>query len=250
MRYLLRLAYNGLTFNGRQIQPSSPSVQETLEQKLSMLLGEEIKVTGCGRTDTGVHANDFYAHFDCVKDGLDTEQLHYKLNAVVPNSIVIKALQGVQKDFHARFSATARQYHYYITLVKNPFNENRWWVRQSLDVHAMQKAASFILDYSDFTSFSKLHTDAKTNICDVMEVELNLIGEEIVISITANRFLRNMVRAIVGTLVEIGLGKRSPEDMKRIIEARDRGEAGVSAPAQGLFLSAIQYPDELIKAIR
>ena len=114
----------------------------------------------------------------------------------------------------------------------------------------MQKAASFILDYSDFTSFSKLHTDAKTNICDVMEVELNLIGEEIVISITANRFLRNMVRAIVGTLVEIGLGKRSPEDMKRIIEARDRGEAGVSAPAQGLFLSAIQYPDELIKAIR
>lgn len=249
MRYLIRLKYNGSDFNGWQIQPNAPSVQETLEQKIGMLLNQEVKVIGCGRTDTGVHASDFYAHFESDKAGIDVDNLKYKLNSVVPNSIAITELRRVSDEFHARFSATSRQYKYYISLAKNPFNANVWWVRQALDVEAMKKAGSYILDYEDFTSFSKLHTDVKTNLCDVTQVELAQNGDDIVLTISANRFLRNMVRAIVGTLVEIGLGKRSPEDMKRIIEAEDRGEAGVSAPAQGLFLNEIIYPEELIRGV-
>ena len=247
MRYLVRLKYNGSAFNGWQIQPNAPSVQETLEQKLAMLLNHEIKVIGCGRTDTGVHASDFYCHFDTNKEGIEGDNLMYKLNSVVPSSIAITELRIVSNEFHARFSATSRQYKYYISLSKNPFNQNLWWVRQALDVEAMQKAGRFILDYKDFTSFSKLHTDVKTNICEVTQVELIQNEDNIVLTISANRFLRNMVRAIVGTLVEIGLGKRTPEDMKRIIEAENRGEAGVSAPAQGLFLNKIEYPASLIE---
>ncbi len=249
MRYLIRLKYNGSEFNGWQIQPNAPSVQETLEQKLSMLLNEEIKVIGCGRTDTGVHAADFYVHFDTEKEGVDSDNLKYKLNSVVSNSIAITELRKVSDEFHARFSATSREYKYYITLSKNPFNDNVWWVRQSVDVAAMKEAGSYILNYKDFTSFSKLHTDVNNNLCAVTKVDLECIGDDIVLTIAANRFLRNMVRAIVGTLVEIGQGKREPQDMKRIIEAEDRGEAGVSAPAQGLFLNKIVYPAELIKGI-
>jgi tRNA pseudouridine38-40 synthase len=249
LRYLVRLKYNGSEFNGWQIQPVSPSVQETLEKKLSMLLGEDIKVVGCGRTDTGVHANDFYMHFDFNNKELNTENLKYKLNSVVSNSIVITEFRKVSEAFHARFGATSRQYKYYITLVKNPFNQNMWWVRQPLNIDAMIEAGSYIKMYQDFTSFSKSRTDVKTNLCDVTQVELKQSGNDIVITIAANRFLRNMVRAIVGTLVEIGLGKRAPEDMKRVIEAEARMEAGSSAPAQGLFLNEIKYPEELIKAI-
>lgn len=249
MRYLVRLKYNGSEFNGWQIQPSSPSVQETLEQKLSMLIGMEIKVIGCGRTDTGVHADDFYMHFDCDKKGLDTENLKFKLNSVISNSIAITEFRRVSDNFHARFGATYRQYKYYITLDKNPFNKNMWWVRQPLKIDAMKEAGNYILDYKDFTSFAKSRTDVKTNLCDVTQVDLDISDNEIVITITANRFLRNMVRAIVGTLVEIGLGKRTPEDMKRVIESKDRNEAGISAPAQGLFLTEITYPEELIKGI-
>lgn len=249
MRYLVRLKYNGANFNGWQIQPTAPTVQEVIEQKLSMLLNNEIKVVGCGRTDTGVHASDYYLHFDCDNVSIDSHKLKYKLNSVVPASISITELKLVSNEFHSRFSATSRQYKYYISLAKNPFNQNLWWVRQSLNVEAMSKAAMFVLDYKDFTSFSKLHTDVKNNLCDVTQVELEQNGNDIVITISANRFLRNMVRAIVGTLVEIGLGKRSPEDMKRVIEAEDRGQAGVSAPAQGLFLNRISYPEDLIKEI-
>lgn len=249
MRYLVRLKYNGSNFNGWQIQPNAPSVQEVLEQKIGMLLNHDVKVVGCGRTDTGVHASDFYAHFESDKEGVDPENLKYKLNSVVPGAIAIAELRRVSSEFHARFSAVSRQYKYYISLSKNPFNQNVWWVRQDLDVSKMQTAGNYIKAYKDFTSFSKLHTDVKTNICDVTQVELAKNGDDIVLTISANRFLRNMVRAIVGTLVEIGLGKRSPEDMKRIIEAEDRGEAGVSAPAQGLFLNEIKYPSALIEGI-
>lgn len=250
MRYLVRLKYNGSNFNGWQIQPNAPSVQASIEQKLTMLLGEEISVVGCGRTDTGVHAEDYYLHYEVSKEGMEPEKLLYKLNSVVPNSIAITEIRKVSNDFHARFSATSRQYKYYISTAKNPFNPNLWWVRQPLNIAAMQEAGEYIKLYKDFTSFSKLHTDVKTNLCDVTQVNLEQQGDDIVLTIAANRFLRNMVRAIVGTLVEIGLGKRSPEDMKRIIEAEDRGEAGVSAPAQGLFLNEIKYPEELLKGIK
>ena len=249
MRYLIRLKYNGSEFNGWQIQPNAYSVQETLEQKIGMLLDHDVKVIGCGRADTGVHANDFYAHFESEKEIGNFENLKYKLNSVVPNSIAVKELRRVSYEFHARISAISRQYKYYITLSKNPFNSNVWWVRQPLDIKEMVRAGTYILDYKDFTSFSKLHTDVKTNLCDVTQVDLTKSGDDVVLTINANRFLRNMVRAIVGTLVEIGLGKRSSEDMKRIIEAKDRGEAGASAPAQGLFLNEIIYPEELIRGV-
>ena len=249
MRYLVRLKYNGSDFCGWQIQPNSSTVQEVIEEKLSMLLNEDVKVIGCGRTDTGVHARDFYLHFDTKNIGLDSENLKYKLNSVLPSSIAIIELRKVSDEFHARFSAVSRQYKYYINLSKDPFKDNFWFVRQSLDLRAMKEAGGVLMDYEDFTSFSKLHTDAKTNLCKITQMDLEGNEDCVVITITANRFLRNMVRAIVGTLVEIGLGKRPPQDMRRIIEAKNRCEAGSSAPAKGLFLNEIKYPSKLIEGI-
>ena len=249
MRYLARLKYNGSDFCGWQIQPNSSTVQEVIEEKLSMLLNEDVKVIGCGRTDTGVHARDFYLHFDTKNIGFDSENLKYKLNSVLPSSIAIIELRKVSDEFHARFSAVSRQYKYYINLSKDPFKDNFWFVRQPLDLRAMKEAGGVLMDYEDFTSFSKLHTDAKTNLCKITQIELEGNEDCVVITITANRFLRNMVRAIVGTLVEIGLGKRPPQDMRRIIEAKNRCEAGSSAPAKGLFLNEIKYPRKLIEGI-
>ncbi len=247
MRYLARLKYNGSEFCGWQVQPNSLTVQEVVEQKLSMLLSCEIKVVGCGRTDTGVHANDFYLHFDSQSNQVDVKQLRYKLNSVLPASIVITELRKVSIEFHARFSAVSREYKYYINLDKDPFRKNSWWVRQPLDVKSMEIASEFLLNYRDFTSFSKSHTDVKTNLCLIDQVSVKQVKSYITITIRANRFLRNMVRAIVGTLVEIGLGKRTPEEMKLIIEAKDRSAAGSSAPARGLFLNEIIYPVKLIE---
>jgi tRNA pseudouridine38-40 synthase len=249
MRYLARLKYNGSDFCGWQIQPNSSTVQEVIEGKLSMLLNEDVKVIGCGRTDTGVHARDFYLHFDTENIGFEAENLKYKLNSVLPSSIAMIELRKVSDEFHARFSAISRQYKYYINLTKDPFKDNFWFVRQPLDLRAMREASSVLMDYEDFTSFSKLHTDAKTNLCKITQMDIEGNDIHIVITITANRFLRNMVRAIVGTLVEIGLGKRPPQDMKRIIEAKNRCEAGSSAPAKGLFLNEIKYPSKLIEGI-
>ena len=249
MRYLARLKYNGSDFCGWQIQPNSSTVQEVIEGKLSMLLNEDVKVIGCGRTDTGVHARDFYLHFDTENIGFEAENLKYKLNSVLPSSIAMIELRKVSDEFHARFSAISRQYKYYINLTKDPFKDNFWFVRQPLDLRAMREASSVLMDYEDFTSFSKLHTDAKTNLCKITQMDIEGNDIHIVITITANRFLRNMVRAIVGTLVEIGLGKRPPQDMRRIIEAKNRCEAGSSAPAKGLFLNEIKYPSKLIEGI-
>ena len=249
MRYLARLKYNGSDFCGWQIQPNSSTVQEVVEGKLSMLLNEDVKVIGCGRTDTGVHARDFYLHFDTENIGFEAENLKYKLNSVLPSSIAMIELRKVSDEFHARFSAISRQYKYYINLTKDPFKDNFWFVRQPLDLRAMREASSVLMDYEDFTSFSKLHTDAKTNLCKITQMDIEGNDIHIVITITANRFLRNMVRAIVGTLVEIGLGKRPPQDMRRIIEAKNRCEAGSSAPAKGLFLNEIKYPSKLIEGI-
>ena len=169
--------------------------------------------------------------------------------SVLPSSIAIIELRKVSDEFHARFSAVSRQYKYYINLSKDPFKDNFWFVRQPLDLRAMKEAGGVLMDYEDFTSFSKLHTDAKTNLCKITQMDLEGDEDCVVITITANRFLRNMVRAIVGTLVEIGLGKRPPQDMRRIIEAKNRCEAGSSAPAKGLFLNEIKYPSKLIEGI-
>lgn len=249
MRYLARLKYNGSEFCGWQIQPNSLTVQAVIEQKLSMLLNHDVKVVGCGRTDAGVHANDFYLHFDSKSIESDLNQLKYKWNSVLPPSIAITELRKVSIEFHARFSAVSREYKYYIKLDKDPFKGNSWWVRQPLDIKSMEIASTFLLNYKDFTSFSKLHTDVKTNLCVINQVDIKQVKSHITITIRANRFLRNMVRAIVGTLVEIGLGKRAAEEMKLIIEAKDRGVAGSSAPAKGLFLNQIIYPAELIEEV-
>ena len=249
MRYLARLQYNGSEFCGWQIQPNSLTVQEVIEQKLSMLLNHDIKVIGCGRTDTGVHAKDFYLHFDTQKIQIESGKLKYKLNSVLPSSIAFSELRKVSSQFHARFSAISREYKYYIKLNKNPFEDKSWWVRQPLDLNSMEIASKFLLNYKDFTSFSKLHTDVKTNLCEIIKMNITNDENNIVITICANRFLRNMVRAIVGTLVEIGLGKLDPNEMKRIIESKDRRNAGSSAPAKGLFLNKIKYPSELIEEI-
>ncbi len=252
MRYLIKLAYDGSEFHGWQIQPNAISVQESIESCLSKIFSEKINVVGCGRTDTGVHASDFYAHFDGVEVKYDSHQLVYKLNKMLPNSISIKALYPVHEDFHARFSATSRKYHYHISKHKNPFKVNQVWFynnSQQLDISKMKEAGAMLLDHDDFTSFAKLHTDAKTNICDVMEFNITETTDEIVLDIKANRFLRNMVRAVVGTIVEVGTGKLSIEDFKEIIRLKDRKAAAFSAPASGLFLSEIEYPVELLKAL-
>ncbi len=245
-RYFLKLAYNGARYHGWQVQENAHTVQAELNGKLSLLLGKEINLVGCGRTDTGVHARTFYAHFDTgtplhFPEG--TGQFVYRLNGFLPKDIVVYALWQVAEDHHARFSALKRTYRYYITRQKNPFLDGLAYLYTgALDVDKMKKATGILLDYSDFTSFSKLHTQTATNICRIEEAFWEEQGDLLVFTVTADRFLRNMVRAITGTLLEIGKGKLEPEDMKRIIEAKDRNKAGFSAPAHGLFLEQIEYP--------
>jgi tRNA pseudouridine38-40 synthase len=252
MRYLIKLAYDGSEFHGWQIQPNAISVQESIEQCLSKIFSQDINIVGCGRTDTGVHATDFYAHFDGDKVKYNSRKLVYKLNKMLPSSISIKELYPVDEAFHARFSATSRKYHYHISKHKNPFKINQVWFYNNsnqLDLLKMKEAGAMLLKHEDFTSFAKLHTDAKTNICDVMEFNITETTDEIVLDIKANRFLRNMVRAIVGNIVEVGSGKLSLEEFEEIIRLKDRQAAAFSAPASGLYLSEIEYPEELLKEI-
>ncbi|MBS9767960.1 MAG: tRNA pseudouridine(38-40) synthase TruA [Flavobacteriaceae bacterium] len=242
-RFFIQLNYKGTNFHGWQIQPNAVTVQETLEKALSLLLREEIKIIGCGRTDTGVHAKDFFAHFDCEKLNFELPKLTFKLNSLLPKDIAIQRIFEVSSDAHARFDATERTYKYYISKVKTPFTyEQSYFYPFALDCTAMNKASEQLLNYSDFTSFSKLHTDSKTNICKIKQAYWRETETELVFTITADRFLRNMVRAIVGTLLEVGKGKCSIADFCEIIEAKDRGKAGSSAPAEGLFLYRILYP--------
>ena len=248
-RYFIKLAYNGTKYNGWQIQENTPNtIQQVLQEKLLMLLQESIEVSGCGRTDTGVHARNFYANFNCNTDLTENPQHWvYKLNTVLPSDISVFSIQKVKEDAHARFDATARTYHYYIHQHKNPFMENfSWYQYGPIDFELMNKAAEILLDTKDFTSFSKLHTQVKTNICFVSEASWMQISEnEWCFVITADRFLRNMVRAIVGTLLLVGRKKITLDDFKKIISEKKRTEAGMSAPAHGLFLAEIQYPEEL-----
>ena len=242
MRYFIEFSYNGSTFFGYQIQPNEISVQEELEKALSTILRKEIKTTGAGRTDTGVHAKKMFAHFDF--EGEISEKLVHQLNSFLPPSIAVKRIFMVKNDFHARFDATYRTYEYYISLEKNPFSKDsswQYWRQKPLNIDLMNEACKILFEYDDFTSFAKLHTDNKTNICKIYKAEWEQLGHQLKFTISADRFLRNMVRAIVGTMVEVGSGKITPNDLRKIIEDKFRNSAGVSAPAQGLFLVDVGY---------
>ena len=247
-RYFIELAYDGTPFHGWQIQPNAKSIQESLNNTLSTILRDEINAVGCGRTDTGVHAKKFFAHFDIEPPINELEQLTYKCNRMLNPAIAIQRFFEAPDEAHARFSALSRSYEYLITQQKDPFAVNRRWeMREKLDVEAMNEAASILQDYKDFTSFSKSNTQTETNLCDVSEARWTQSGTELKFNITANRFLRNMVRAIVGTTLEVGQGKINTEEFKGIIEAKNRSKAGLSVPAHGLYLSNIVYPEGMIK---
>lgn len=250
MRYFLKLSYNGAPYHGWQSQPNSVSVQQTIEEALSVILRSETKIVGAGRTDTGVNARVMYAHFDA--DPIeDSRRFLLSINRLCGAFISVENLIEVPQDAHARFDATEREYKYFVTFDKSPFLAPFSWHSPSLlDVTAMNQAASALLKVNDFTSFAKLHSDARTNICDVREARWENWNNEygvngIVFTIRADRFLRNMVRAVVGTLVDVGRNKISLLNFERIIEDRNRCSAGTSMPPQALFLWDIKYPYEV-----
>lgn len=246
-RYFVYLAYDGTNYHGWQIQPNGVSVQETLTTALRTFLRDKaIEVTGAGRTDAGVHARLMVAHFDLERMA-DPLTMADKLNRILPPDISVYEVRRVRENAHARFDATYRTYKYYVTTRKDPFNRMyAWRISRRLDFDRMNEAARTLCDYTDFTSFSKLHTDVKTNNCRIMQARWEPAGEDgWVFTIQANRFLRNMVRAIVGTLVDVGRGKLSVEGFRQVIEKKDRGGAGTSAPGHALFLVDIGYPDDL-----
>lgn len=243
MRYVIKLAYKGTAYHGWQKQYNAQTVQGVLEQKLTLLLAQPIETIGCGRTDTGVHAADFYVHFDAEKE-LDTTKLVYKLNHILPTDIAVFDVQQVPADFNARFDAAWREYEYWITTKPNPFLlEQAWYQYGKLNVDDMNSAAALLIGKKDFECFSKVHTQVNNFICDVSAAYWELKGDKLVFTIRANRFLRNMVRAIVGTLVEVGKGKLTNKDVEAILASKSRSEAGQSVPAKGLFLTQIYYPN-------
>lgn len=243
MRYFMQLSYRGAPFHGWQSQPGEVTVQSVLEDALSMILRRPMKITGAGRTDAGVNARMMVAHFDAEPSLSDPDGLVRKLNAVVGKDIAVQKIWEVAPDSHARFDAVSRTYHYYAVTEKTPFfYPLSWKAPATLDFEAMNRAAEILLETSDFTSFSKLHTDVKTNICRVSYARWERLGDhEWVFVITADRFLRNMVRAVVGTLVEVGRGKMSIERFREVIDRRDRCAAGTSMPGEALFLWEVKY---------
>jgi len=250
-RYFMKLAYNGRHYHGWQIQPNADTVQGTLNHALGMLIREKVNLMGAGRTDTGVHASEFYAHFD-VSSGLgskeDLEQLRFKLNNYLSCEIAVYDIFPVHPKAHARFDALSRTYKYFISKKKDPFNfSTSYFFYGELDVNRMNEAARILFSYKDFTSFSKVNTQTNTNLCDLYEANWEEEGDMLVFTIKANRFLRNMVRAIVGTLMDIGQHKLSAIDMHRVIQQQERSSAGFSAPARGLFLHHIEYPDAVFR---
>lgn len=245
-RYFVELAFNGTPFHGWQIQPGAETVQETLNGAISLLTGQEVNLTGCGRTDAGVHASHFVAHFDVENPIPDCKNLTSRLNRYLIKPVRIDRIVSVNSDSHARFQAVSRTYHYLISRSGSPFmNDFSWNNQVFLDISAMNSACRFLTGRHDFTSFSKLHTDVKTNNCEVSEASWIEHGSFLVFRISADRFLRNMVRAIIGTLIEVGKGRMGPDGIERILGARDRCHAGMSVPAKGLFLTRVDYPAEI-----
>jgi tRNA pseudouridine38-40 synthase len=242
-RYFLQCSFFGEAYVGWQKQPGKTSVQTSLDQAFSTVLQESIEVMGAGRTDTGVHASYFIAHFDTPSDLSKNTNLIYRLNNVLPDDIAVQDLFEVMPHHHARFDATSRSYKYKIVTQKNPFELNSaYYIKNHLDVKLMHNCALQLLSFSNFKSFSKVKTAVKTFECNITQVEVIKQEHLIVLNITANRFLRNMVRAIAGTLIDVGLGKTTPEEFKDIINAKDRRQAGKSVPAKGLYLTNIEYP--------
>lgn len=243
MRYFIELQYDGAAYCGWQRQSDAPTVQQTIEQRLSMLRRVPTEIVGAGRTDTGVNASFYVAHFDSDTPIEDCEQLTYKLNRVLPDDIAIKRIYEVDAAKHARFDARQREYTYFITPCKQPFRRfSAWYFAVDLDVAKMNEAAQRLLRYDDFTSFAKLNSNNKTNICHISYVEW-VVEDDLTLRFTirADRFLRNMVRAIVGTLVDVGRGRYSVEEFEDIIRSRDLSRSSAGAPACGLFLSDVRY---------
>lgn len=242
MRYFIELAYKGTNYHGWQYQPNASSVQETLNKALSTLLRKEIDVVGAGRTDAGVHAKQIFAHFD-LEETIDIPFYIHKLNSFLPKDIAILNIHEVHEDAHARFDATKRTYEYHIHTKKNAFESNdSWYYLNNLNVDLMNEACKILFNYFDFECFSKIHTDVNTFNCKIYEAHWQQNGNHLVFTISADRFLRNMVRAIVGTMINIGLEKVTLQDFEKIIESKDRGQAGFSVPAHGLYLTRVEYP--------
>jgi pseudouridylate synthase I len=248
MRYFIYLSYNGKNYCGWQIQPNGITVQEELEKALSTILRHPVGITGAGRTDTGVHAALMVAHFDTEIPLDDPAQFGEKLNRLLPRDITISAIRPVKPDAHARFDATSRTYKYYVTDKKDVFRGDlACKIYGKMNFAQMNEAAKILFEYTDFTSFSKLHTDVKTNNCKMMQAEWKEENGQWVFTIQADRFLRNMVRAVVGTLFEVGRGKIDLDGFRYVIEQKDRCKAGTSAPANALFLVGIEYPEEIFQ---
>ncbi|MBP5456194.1 MAG: tRNA pseudouridine(38-40) synthase TruA [Paludibacteraceae bacterium] len=243
MRYFIYFSYRGTHYHGWQIQPNNITVQEVLQEALSKIVREEVAMTGAGRTDTGVHASCMVAHFDLVAPSEDAGRMVQRLNSILPADIAVDKILPVAPDAHARFDAKSRTYKYYVTERKNAFSSDfsARILGKGLDYGKMNEAAQVLFDYIDFTSFSKVHTDTKTNNCKIMRAEWQKEGDFWVFTIQADRFLRNMVRAVVGTLFEVGRGKMTIDQFRQVIESKDRCKAGTSAPAEGLFLVDIEY---------
>jgi len=249
-RYFIQLSYDGTAYHGWQIQPNGISVQETIEKALAVVAREKVSVTGAGRTDAGVHASFYVAHFDVENQNLDNDKIIHNLNCLLPADIAVQCIYKVHAEAHARFDAISRTYQYFLIKSKDPFS--RLYAEKEArmpDLIKMNEAAGKLFNYEDFTSFSRLGTDVKTNNCKIDFAEWVDDGNRYVFTIRADRFLRNMVRAIVGTLLEVGFGKLTVDGFCKIIEAKDRCAAGASVPAKGLFLVDIGYPEELLKGL-
>jgi len=247
LRYFIELAYNGSSYHGWQNQPNAITVQHVLENALSTLLKEKIGILGAGRTDTGVHAFQMFAHFEY--DSIDDiEQLIFKLNSFLPRDIAVFSIVRVNNDAHARFDAVSRTYLYRISTQKNPFTiDAAYYLKNELDIDKMNAASKILFDYRNFKCFSRSNTDVKTYNCKIIKAEWTEQDHELRFTIKADRFLRNMVRAIVGTLVDIGAGKIAVNEMHDIIKSLDRSNAGASVPSHGLYLSRIEYPESIIQ---
>ena len=243
MRFFITLSYDGTRYHGWQVQPNGPSVQEKLQWALSTILRQDILVTGAGRTDAGVHARMMVAHFDVETMDYELQDLTYKLNRLLPQDIAIQKMEPVSDEMHARFSATSRTYHYYIHTVKDPFlRAYSCELHYPLDFQLMNEAAAILMTYEDFGAFCKAHADVKTTLCHITAAQWHQTSPSSwYFEITANRFLRNMVRAVVGTLIDVGRGRLSLDDFRKVIEGKRRTEAGESMPANALFLEEVKY---------
>lgn len=242
-RYFVHIAYEGTNYSGWQFQPNAMTVQQVIEDCMSKVLRTPIRVLGCGRTDAGVHAAEFVFHFEVEEL---VPEFIFRMNRILPNDIAFKRFYPVTSDAHARFSAYQRSYYYQITTEKSPFNRHyAWRITKSLNVDKMNQALKHLIGTKDFSSFAKLNTDVNHHFCDLFTAGIEEKPGLIVVHISANRFLRNMIRAIVGTLVDVGLEKMNPKEFQTILDSKDRSKASTSAPANGLFLSDIKYPDSI-----